>query len=97
MSIERGNRAGPAPAGGEHGIDALIEERRARATGLLGLGTLACRQCDAPVAIGPEPRPLTHELSCPYCSHRAPAREFLSMSPDPRPARVTVRLRWPGL
>lgn len=67
-----------------------------RAAGLLGRGTLACRRCDAPVAIGPEPRPLSHELCCPYCSHRAPARDFLSLSLNPRPARVSIRIGWPG-
>jgi hypothetical protein len=39
---------------------------------------------------------LSHELCCPYCSHRAPARDFLSLSLNPRPARVSIRIGWPG-
>ena len=48
---------------------------------LLGAGTVACPACDAPVAIGPAPRRVGDRLSCPYCEHRGPLRDFLSLAP----------------
>lgn len=71
----------------------LQEERRARRSWLLGTGTLACPQCDAPVAPpgGGGLAPHT-PLECPYCAHAAATREFLSLSAPTRPARVEVRL-----
>jgi hypothetical protein len=67
-----------------------IRERRAVNARQLGVGTLACSHCDAPLAIGGEPLALTDELTCPFCDHAAPAREFLSLGPPTRPARVVV-------
>ena len=58
----------------------------------LGAGTLACGRCDAPVAIGPEPVSVVEQLVCPYCRHRAPVRDFLSLALPTRPARVVVRV-----
>jgi DNA-directed RNA polymerase subunit RPC12/RpoP len=68
------------------------EERRIRRSGRLGTGTLACERCDAPVA--PPGRSLSPAdlVSCPFCSHRAPVRDFLSLVRPPRPARVEVRV-----
>jgi hypothetical protein len=66
-----------------------IQERRAVIAGRLGVGTLACARCDAPVALGGEPRPLTDRLTCPFCGHSGPARDFLSLGVS-RPARVAV-------
>ena len=67
------------------------EERRAARSGRLGAGTLACRRCDAPVALA---GPLTpaDRLICPFCLHRGPVREFLSLGTPTRPARVEVRV-----
>lgn len=71
--------------------------RRPSRTGVLEtLGTLACRRCDAPVAIGPHPMFLTDELACPFCHHRRPARDFLSLTSPTRPARVIVRAGLPS-
>ena len=60
-------------------------------TSRLGVGTLACPHCDAPVAIA---RPLTPvaPLACPYCGHAGALRDFLSLSAPSRPARVVVRV-----
>jgi hypothetical protein len=69
------------------------EVRRSIRTDALGVGTLACAQCDAPVALGAEGVAPGDELTCPFCDHRGPAREFLSLSLPTRPARVVVRLR----
>ena len=68
------------------------EERRSARSGLVGVGTLACSRCDAPVAIGPSRLVPTETVSCPFCNHRAPARDFLSLEVPARPTRVVVRV-----
>jgi hypothetical protein len=69
----------------------LQEERRATRSPLLGKGTLACPECDAPVAPG-GPLSATEELGCPVCAHAGVVRDFLSLAPPSRPARVDVRV-----
>ena len=54
-------------------------------------GTLACRRCDAPVALAGPVSPAA-ALTCPYCSHAGAVRDFLSLAPPRRPARVVVRV-----
>src|SRR3954452_3816571 len=66
------------------------EERRARSAHMAD-GTLACPECDAPVAIA-RARPVTAPLTCPYCAHAGPLRDFLSLTAPTRPARVSVRV-----
>jgi hypothetical protein len=63
---------------------------RARST-QLAAGTLACPRCDAPVAPG---RPLSpaESIACPFCAHSGAVREFLSLQPPTRAARVVVRV-----
>jgi hypothetical protein len=68
------------------------ELRRSSRSSVLGVGTLACARCDAPVALASAVAP-SDALSCPFCLHRAPVRDFLSLARPTRPARVTVRLR----
>jgi DNA-directed RNA polymerase subunit RPC12/RpoP len=58
--------------------------------------TLACARCDAPIAAGSQPLTLTQVLVCPFCEHRAPVRDFLSLATPTRPARVVVRISHPG-
>src|SRR5215211_3941788 len=67
-------------------------ERRVARSGHLASGTLACARCDAPVALSPGPVSPTESLSCPFCSYRAPVRDFLSLRSPSRPARVEVRV-----
>jgi hypothetical protein len=67
------------------------EQRRSLASSLDRPATLACRACDAPVAIGPDPLSLRDELTCPFCATRGAVRDFLSLDPPTRPARVIVR------
>ena len=55
------------------------------------MGTLACNRCDAPVALTAGPVRPTDTLTCPFCRHRAAARDFLSLGTPTRPARVEVR------
>jgi hypothetical protein len=81
---------------GRHLPGAFEQDPRRAATGILGVGTLACPECDAPVAIGSQPLSPRVELSCPFCAHRAPLREFLSLAPPTRPTRVVVRITAPS-
>jgi hypothetical protein len=69
----------------------LIEERRVR-SGHLATGTLACPLCDAPVALATGYAGPSDPLGCPYCEHRGAVRDFLSLAPPSRPARVAVRV-----
>ncbi|HEX8975137.1 MAG TPA: hypothetical protein VF781_01385 [Solirubrobacteraceae bacterium] len=71
-------------------------ERHPREAGHLGVGTLACPRCDAPVAIGPGPRAIVECLRCPYCDNHGPVRDFLSLGAPTRPARVELRVRLTG-
>jgi hypothetical protein len=87
MTFQRGiDGAGdpgrPEPVAGEY-------ELRIARTRQLGVGTFACPECDAPVALpGPvAPRDL---ILCPYCWHDGAVRDFLSLEPPARPARVVV-------
>jgi hypothetical protein len=68
------------------------EEDRRSASSRVATGTLACARCDAPVALATGPVSPTDSLGCPYCSHRAPVRDFLSLRSPSRPARVEVRV-----
>jgi hypothetical protein len=60
----------------------------------LATGTLACPRCDAPVAPARPLRP-AEWIACPFCGHADPVREFLSLAPPTRPARVVVRVYAP--
>jgi hypothetical protein len=68
------------------------EERHATRTRRVASGTLACARCDAPVALGGS-LGLTASLTCPYCAHEAPVRDFLSLAAPTRPTRVAVVIR----
>jgi hypothetical protein len=59
-------------------------------------GTLACPECDAPVSPGDRPLAPREPLSCPVCAHGAAVRDFLSLAPPTRPARVVVRVTLPA-
>lgn len=91
MSFQRGID-GPEPVDAE-GAGARIQiqdERRTRST-RLGVGTLACPRCDAPVALDGPVSPVA-AIACPFCAHGAPLRDFLSLGAPTRPARVVVRV-----
>jgi DNA-directed RNA polymerase subunit RPC12/RpoP len=80
VSLER-----PKPIAG-------VNELRRVVRGRLGTGTLACPECDAPV-LGVGRMAVTDDLGCPYCGHAAVVRDFLSLAPPTRPARVAIRVR----
>lgn len=71
---------------------AVEEERRAGRSTRLALGTLACPECDAPVALAGRRLAPSAALACPYCGHGGVLREFLSLAVPARPARVEVRV-----
>ncbi|MDQ6606119.1 MAG: hypothetical protein M3Z06_06175 [Actinomycetota bacterium] len=87
-----GAHGGGSEPGAQAG-SAHVEERRATRSSRLAAGTLACARCDAPVAIGALTLSPGERLTCPFCSHRAPVRDFLSLASPTRPARVVVRVR----
>jgi hypothetical protein len=70
----------------------MQEERRSTRTGLLGIATLACSHCDAPVAPTRAAMSPADPLACPFCANRGPVRDFLSLEAPTRPARVAVRV-----
>lgn len=68
------------------------QERRIARSSIVAVGTLACPSCDAPVALGDARVTPADPLHCPFCAHRGPARDFLSLRAPVRPARVAVRI-----
>ena len=91
MSFQRGiDGSDPVDAEGVGGRIQIQDERRTRSS-RLGVGTLACPRCDAPVALAGPLSPVA-VIACPYCGHGAALREFLSLGAPTRPARVVVRV-----
>ena len=94
MSFQRGID-GPDPVGGEglYGRRATAREelQRPAPSTRVATGTLACPRCDAPVALAGPVAP-SALLACPFCAHPGAVRDFLSLAPPSRPARVAVRL-----
>jgi hypothetical protein len=78
----------------ERRIDGSYEERREIRSLRVATGTLACSHCDAPVVLGAPVEPADW-IGCPFCLHTGPTRDFLSLTPPTRPARVIVRVRLP--
>ena len=73
-------------------VDGRHEKRRATRSSRLAVGTLACPDCDAPVAPPLSPLSPADPLGCGFCQHSATVRDFLSLAAPARPARVAVRL-----
>jgi hypothetical protein len=91
VSFQRGiDGPEPVDAEGVGGRIQIQDERRTRST-RLGVGTLACPRCDAPVAPAGPLSPVA-VIACPFCGHGGPLREFLSLGAPTRPARVVVRV-----
>ena len=81
---------GPDPVGSD--AHWRQEEIRRATSTRLASGTLACPECDAPVAPAGRLSP-ADPLACPYCAHGGAVRDFLSLGSPARPARVVVRVR----
>ena len=71
----------------------LHEERRTLRTGWLGVGSLACPECDAPTPLLTMPATPATPLGCPYCEHAGLVRDFLSLTAPHRVPRVNVYVR----
>jgi hypothetical protein len=69
------------------------QEIRLGRSSQLASGTLACPECDAPVHPGPHALSPASPLACPFCGEHGAVRDFLSLAPPSRPARVVVRVR----
>jgi hypothetical protein len=65
---------------------------RTSASSILASGTLACPECDAPIAPPPSGLSPADALGCGFCRHSGAVRDFLSLEPPTRPARVVVRV-----
>jgi len=81
--LRSGPAARPTPA---------QEERRAARSWHLGTGTLACPDCDAPVALTTAAMSPADPLGCSYCGHAGALRDFLSLAAPSRPTRVRLRV-----
>lgn len=93
MALERGiDGTDPLRAQPVSARAGVREDRHAAAPWRLGPATLACPECDAPIALGGRSVPFSEALQCPFCGHDAPLRAFVSLALPARPARVEVRL-----
>ena len=92
MSLSRGIGDPDARGGGPVARQGVQEEQRRARGNLLAVGTIACPHCDAPVALPAQPLTPSAALVCPYCDHRAPLRDFLSLAAPSRPTRVALRV-----
>jgi hypothetical protein len=81
------------PHGGPSAGATPQELRRSIRGTALGVGTLACCRCDAPISPGGRSLALTDALACPFCAHSGAVRDFLSLATPTRPARVVLRVR----
>lgn len=68
------------------------QEHRLARSSRMATGTLACPQCDAPVALAGRRASLSAPLGCPFCGHAAALRDFLSLAAPARPARVAINV-----
>jgi hypothetical protein len=69
-------------------------EKRPTARGFhLATGSLACPDCDAPVALAAPRATPGDALQCPFCDCAGPLRDFLSLVQPPRAPRVNVLVR----
>jgi hypothetical protein len=82
---------------GSRAVQIAQRKRRADRNVVIATGTIACPQCDAPVAIGPDRVAVEAALTCPFCMRQGPVREFLSLAPPARATRVQVTLRMPSV
>jgi hypothetical protein len=78
------------------GLGGPEEIRQVARTTTLGVGTLACPDCDAPVSPGPHRLAPSAALSCPYCGAHGAVRDFLTLGAPTRPAHVVIKVTAPA-
>jgi hypothetical protein len=93
VSFQRGidgpDSVRPEPVGRQ---GAATHRLRVSSTSVMAVGTLACPGCDAPIAPPPLGLSPADPLGCGFCEHSGTVRDFLSLAPPTRPARVVVRV-----
>ena len=94
MSFVRGES--PRPDASEQTGRQIVKWQRAARSSRIADATLACARCDAPVHIGSGRLSLTETLTCPFCAHHAPVRDFLTLGPPTRATRVVIRVGLDG-
>jgi hypothetical protein len=77
------------------GLSGPEQIRRVGRTSTLGVGTLACPSCDAPVSPSGRLGPAS-PLSCPFCGRTGHVRDFLTLGAPTRAAHVVVRVVSPS-
>jgi uncharacterized paraquat-inducible protein A len=92
FSRSESSRPDPAEASGRQ----VIKWRQAARSDRLADATLACAHCDAPVSIGSGRLALGETLTCPFCAHEAPVRDFVSLARPTRATRIVVRVGFIG-
>ena len=92
MALERSIGGSSEPVRPDSEGRIVHEEVRIARSSIVAHGTLACPSCDAPVALGDSRVSPPDLLSCPFCSHHAAARDFLSLRTPTRPQRVAIRV-----
>jgi hypothetical protein len=90
-------RIGGSDDGSERiaGLAGPEQIRQVARTTTLGVGTLACPACDAPVSPGPHRLAPGASLACPFCGHAAAVRDFLTLGAPTRPAHVVIKVTTP--
>ena len=73
-------------------VAGLREIRKSDGTRQLGVGTLACPDCDAPAYLGGRPMSPADSLWCSFCGHAGHVRDFLSLGEPTRTTHVVVRV-----
>jgi hypothetical protein len=89
VAFQRSDPRSVEPVSGVSG--GVQEHIRTETRRVLAHGTLACPECDAPVAPSGPVTPASH-MACPYCFHHGAARDFLSLESPTRPAHVELRV-----
>ena len=90
MSLRRALDGG-GPEGPVGRLGGTEELHRVTRNAPVAVGTLACPTCDAPIDL-PRPVRTTDPLTCPFCTHTGPARDFISLGKPTRPTRIVVRV-----
>lgn len=91
MGLQRSSD-GSDPLRSERIAHVAGDEERRIAPSRVAEGTLACPDCDAPVALTGGPVAPADQLACPFCGRDGSVRDFLSLTRPTRPTRVVVRI-----
>jgi hypothetical protein len=91
VSLHRPSDQGP-PGESVGRLSGTEEIRRIGREAPVATGTLACPSCDAPVGLAERPLTPREALTCGFCAHAGPVRDFLSLGEPTRATHVVVRI-----